>query len=447
MQTINIDNIKNSVATPVAGKKILVVNLANPLSHGGAAIAISLMKSLKTVIPDAEVSLMATRDFDVSIYTQSYGFRQDTFVKHTWFRSRDSTAATLFASMGPAVRSYFSCLSYNLSMRFSSKAQSIYQEYDVILDLSSDSLNEYYGIVYPLFSLFQLDLLLLSKRKVVVCPASIGPFKNKLMKRLVKRILSKTDLVIAREETTLNFLNEVGIPKNKIYFAADLAFLFESAPKDRAREILISLNIEQGSRPLIGVAPSSEIFRYCFPDITDANGKYDEYVRLMAEATDFLVEKFNADIVLIPHFVFPDEFIKNDKIASQDIYNQVKNKEHVKLLIDEYRADEVKSVITLCDMVISCRMHAAIAATSSAVPTVALSFGHKFHSVLGKMLGQDRCIVKTDNNYPTVLANLKQTVTYTWDNRTSIREDLSQRRIIVKDKALSSFYKIRDLID
>lgn len=96
----------------------------------------------------------------------------------------------------------------------------------MVLDLSSDSLNEYYGVVYPLFSLFQLELILLCKKKVVVCPASIGPFKNGLMKRLVRRVLSRTDLVIAREETTSNFLREVGVPESKIHLAADLAFLF-----------------------------------------------------------------------------------------------------------------------------------------------------------------------------------------------------------------------------
>ena len=195
-----------------------------------------------------------------------------------------------------------------------------------MLDLSSDALNEYYGIALPLFSLFQLDLLLLCKKKVVVCPASIGPFKNLFMKRLVGRVLSKTDLVIAREETTLNFLKEVGVPESKIYFAADLAFLFEAVSKEQADEIITSLGLHRGNRPLIGVAPSSEIFRYCFPAISEVKGKYDEYVRLMAEAADFMVEKFDADLVFIPHFVSPNEFIKNDKIASQDVYNQVKNK-------------------------------------------------------------------------------------------------------------------------
>lgn len=247
------------VSNSVQRTKILVVNLSNPLSHGGAAIAISLMKNLNTVIPEAEVSLMATRQVDVSVYTSKYGFKPESFVKHTWFRSRKSTFSTLFASLGPATRSYLSCISYNFLSKIGIKSRSIYQKYDIVLDLNSDSLNEYYGIVYPMFSLFQLDLLLLCKKKVVVCPASIGPFKNKFMKRLVKRVLSKTDLVIAREETTLNFLKEIGVPEGKIYFAADLAFLFEAASKERADEIITSLGLHRGIRPLIGVAPSSEI--------------------------------------------------------------------------------------------------------------------------------------------------------------------------------------------
>jgi polysaccharide pyruvyl transferase WcaK-like protein len=425
--------------------KILVINLSNPLSHGGAAIAVSLMKNL-AVISEAEVSLMATRDFDVSVYTQNYGFNSELFIKHTWFRCRKSTIATLFASMGPAARAYFSCVWFNLLSKISSKGTDIYHDYDIVLDLSSDSLNEYYGLVYPLFSLFQLDLMLLSKKKIVVCPASIGPFKNHVMKRLVGRVLSKTDLVIAREETTLDFLREIGVTEHKLHCAADLAFLFEPVSKESAVEIVSSLGIHFGGRPLIGVAPSSEIFRYCFNNIAEPQRKYETYVRLMTRVTDFIVETLGADVILIPHFVFPNEFIKNDTIASQDIYSQLKNKARVHILSTDYRANEVKGVIAICEMVVSCRMHAAIAAASSAVPTVALSFGHKFHSVLGKMMGQDRCIVKTDADYLTVLSNLEQTILYTWENRFLIREELAQKCLVVKEKALSSFVKVKALL-
>lgn len=427
-------------------KKILVVNVCNPLSHGGAAIAVSLLKNLNSVIPEADVYLMPTRELDVSVYISKYGFDPESFVKHNWFKDKKSTLVSLFASLGTATWAFLSCSSFSLLSRLGIKTKNMYDEYDLVLDMSSDMLNEYYGTVYPIFSLFQLELILRCKKPVVVCPASIGPFKNRLLKRWVSSVLSKTDLVIAREETTLDFLKEVGVPEKKIYFAADLAFLFEPVAQSRSEEIVSSLGIIRSDRPLIGVATSSEIYRYCFPEISEAQGKYDEYVKLMAEATDFIIERFDVDVIFIPHFVFPDEFVKNDKIASKDIYSKVRNKERVKLLLDDYRADEVKGVIGLCDMLVSCRMHAAIAGTSSGVPTVALSFGHKFHSVLGKMLGQSKYIVKTDDAYSTVLENLKQTVADAWVNRASIHEDLDRKRVIVKEKALSSFYKIKELL-
>lgn len=433
------DKIKN--------KKILLVNFPNPLSHGGAAIAISLIKYLRMTLPEAYIDIMTTREFDVSIYTGKYGFNHKNFIKHNWFRSRKSLLFSLLASCGPALWVLLVSLSYNLLSKLRMKARNIYENYNIVLDLSSDSLNEYYGLVYPLFSLFELELLLLSKKKVVVCPASIGPFKNKFMKRLVRYILSRTALVIAREETTLSFLRDIGIPENKLLFAADLAFLFTAAPKNCGDAIVSSLGLNPQIHRLVGVAPSSEIFRYCFPDISDSKNKYQKYIQLMAEATDFIIEKFNADVILIPHFIFPNEFIKNDKIASQDIYNHITNKARVKLLLDDYRADEVKSVIGLCDIVISCRMHAAIASTSSTVPTVALSFGHKFHSVLGKMLGQEKCIVNTNTDFTTILTNLKQVIINVWTNKTSIKEELKRQIPIVQNKASTSFDKINELLE
>jgi colanic acid/amylovoran biosynthesis protein len=428
-------------------KKILVVNFSNPLSHGGAAIAISMMKNLTSVIPNAEISIMATRDFDASVYINTYGFDSAYFVKHTWFRSRKSAFFTLLRTAAPASWAYLSCLSYNLLSRIGFKCRNMYEDYDIVLDLSSDSLNEYYGFVYPLFSLFQLELLLLCKKKVIVFPASIGPFKNLFMKRLVGRVLSRTDLVIAREQTTLDFLKEVGIPPEKVHFAADLAFLFEPASKIKSKTIADNLGLAHEGRHLISIAPSSEIHRFCFSDISDQKQKYLDYVKLMAELTDYIIEQFDSDVVFIPHFVFPDEFIKNDKIACQDIYDRISNKGCVKILMDNYSADEVKGIIGLSDMMVSCRMHAAIASTSSSIPTVALSFGHKFHSVLGKMLGQNKCIVKCDSSYCDVLSNLKQTVTYTWANRMLIQIDLNKKSDIIKEKALSSFYKLKEFMN
>jgi len=438
---------KKYVAKSRRGKRILVVNVSNPLSHGGAAIAISLLKNLRVVFPDAEVSLMTTRESDVFVYTEKYDFSRQSFVKHTWFRNKGSNSSSLFASFGPATGSLLSCVSYNFLSRLGMKSNNIYQDYDIVLDLSSDSLNEFYGAVYPLFSLFQLELALLCKKKVVVCPASIGPFKNKVMRSLVAHTLSKTDLVIARGAATVAFLRQVGVPKSKTHFAADLAFLFEPVSKDYAGKILASLSIPQDDRPLIGIAPSSEIYRYCFPNGTEPQAKYSDYVKLMADVTDFVIKKFDSEVLFIPHFVYPEEFVKNDKIACRDICGQVKNKSHVKILLGDYRADEVKGVIGLCDMVVSCRMHAAIAAMSSGVPTVAVSFGQKFHSILGKTLGQGKCIVDTGTDYSKLLADLKETVAYVWSDRASIRRDLNEKTLIAKQSALSSFDKIKEILD
>lgn len=422
-----------------------MVNFANPLSHGGAAIAISLLKYLKETIPDANLTIMTTREFDVSVYRKTYGVKE-RFVKHTWFRSKNSTFAALFSSIVPAMSAFISCFSYNLLSKLGLNVSNIYDEYDLILDLSSDSLNEYYGVVYPLFSLFQLELALLCNKKVIVCPASIGPFKNRFLRALTRKVVSKTDLVIAREKTTRDILRDLGIPEDKIHFAADLAFLFEPVSKEESVKIATELGLNLQNVPLIGIAPSSEIYRYCFPEISKGQNKYDEYVKLMAEATDFIIEQYDVDVVFIPHSIFPKEFVKNDKIASQDIYNRMKNKEKVKILLKNYRADEVKGVIGLCDILVSCRMHAAIASTSSGVPVVALTFGHKFHSVLGKMMGQSQYLVKSGSDYSTVLADLKQKVSHLWENRFSVRKQLESKRISVKEQAASSFGLMKEIL-
>ena len=432
-----------------AKRRLLIINLCNPLSMGGAAIAVVLVKLLKSNIPNITVTLMPSRWRDRDVYVNRYKMKSVEFVPHIWYRERFSTAATLMYSVFPALFAFLICSVSNVLRKFNIFCKNPYDKYDIIIDLNSDSLNEHYGIAFPLFTLFNLALASLSGKPVIVCPCTIGTFKKPFMNFIVNFVLNKMSLIMVREEIGRKNLKSLSVSKPKIALAADLAFLFE--PK-QIKETLAGIRPREIKKPIVGIAPSQEISRYAFvQDREDLNEKYRKYIRLMAEITDFVIERINASVILIPHSLSEKDTARyqrlDDRIACRQIYQIVRNKKKTRLIDGNYRADEIKGLIGICDLFVGCRMHSVIASTSLCIPTIVLAYGEKFEGIIGRLMGQQSRVVNVNAHYETLLDQLKSKIMSTWEQRNPIRRELQERLKLVRDSAHSTILLIHESME
>ena len=112
------------------------------------------------------------------------------------------------------------------------------------------------------------------------------------------------------------------------------------------------------------------------------------YKRLCIETIKFFIER-RIKIVLIPHdYSNTRQFDGDDLTASQDLFDILKKenvKENVFLLNEYYAAYELKWIISQLDFFIGARMHACIAAASSATPFLAFSYSRKFIGLFSSM--------------------------------------------------------------
>jgi len=370
------------------------------------------------------------------------------FVPHVWYKEKFSTAATLMYSVFPALIAFLSCAVSNVLRKFNIFFKNPYSKYDIIIDLNSDALNEHYGIVFPLFTLFNRALASLSGKPVIVCPCTIGTFKKPFMKFIVKFVLNKMNVIMVREEIGRKNLKLLGVSKPEIALAADLAFLFE--PK-QIEETLAGIKLRDIKKPVVGIAPSQEISRYAFAkDREGLDEKYRKYIRLMAEITDFVIERINASVILFPHSLSEKDTARyqrlDDRIACRQIYRSVRNKNKTRLIDGDYGADEIKGVIGMCDLFVGCRMHSAIASTSLCIPTIVLAYGEKFEGIIGRSMGQQSRVVNISADYETLLDQLKSKIMSTWEQRNLIISDLQERLKPVQDSAHSTILLIHELI-
>lgn len=116
--------------------------------------------------------------------------------------------------------------------------------------------------------------------------------------------------------------------------------------------------------------------------LLDVNGACDEVtaVKVAAQALSRLISEFNTSIVLIPHDFRGN---KNDKTMLLQCLANIPEglAAHVLLPDSEFLADELKAVAGMCSLVLTGRMHLAIATLGMGMPVAAVAYQDKFEGL------------------------------------------------------------------
>ena len=206
-----------------------------------------------------------------------------------------------------------------------------------------------------------------AKKRGVPCAlwgASVGPFTdNPKAEEFFAKHLAGLSLISARESATVDYLRSLGIC-NKVVSCADPAYVV--APEIKAGEI------RQGSKFTIGINLSPLSVRH-------SGYAENEIIQAQAKTIEGLIKAFDARIVLIPH-VFSDFNESDDDFR---YLFKVKNaiaaelKDSVDLVEVDLGFVGIKKVLINCNLVIAARMHCAINALASHVPTILISYSRK----------------------------------------------------------------------
>ena len=70
--------------------------------------------------------------------------------------------------------------------------------------------------------------------------------------------------------------------------------------------------------------------------------KKKDYVEIMVQMIEQILQKLHRPILLISHTYLP---IENDRLVAYQIYNMVKNKDHLYIVQQEYSAEELKGFL------------------------------------------------------------------------------------------------------
>ena len=414
-------------------KNVLIINQADMLNKGDAAILTGTMKVVNQAFPDAKVVIVSlTPQVDEPRCSVKVVSNYRFLKTGSDLRSALRTVRLLGFVILYRLTGSYKIFRLPLFDRLANETFLEYAHADLVVHRGGDNLTEDYGIPYLYFESILIGILM--RKPTIILGETIGPFATQAGERLAKTILKNVDVIVTREELSVKNLNELKIFKPKTFTLPDIAFVLQPSGKEKLQSLLRSESLEDLKTPVIAISASALIARYAFTEVPE-DQKVSHFITAMADMIEYCQEKFGASFVFIPHVIGEGN---DDRIISRQIVDRLEDRAGTYVIQGEYSHEDFRAFLAeYADLFIGARMHANIAAVSVGVPTLALAYSQKTHGIIGKMLGLSDFIVdvRQIRDGDELLAEMISKVNMLWECRSIVKKDLSKRVTKVREKA------------
>ena len=249
----------------------------------------------------------------------------------------------------------------------------LYEDIDVAIVKGGGFLHANSGLaeIYKIyFFLYHIILALSMNIPVLVMPNSYGPFESRIARRLIRKTLSKCDIVTSRESISHDILlNECNV-ESKV--TMDLGAYLQKAEKFNPYKYLESKNIKfiLNKNVVITVRP------YRFPSHSNPQLLYEKYIMSIVELIEWLND--NGYQVVLAEHVYSHNYHESDMKAIEDIQTKLDKNNNIEYkIISDHSLDcrQMKSIYSCFDYMVGTRFHSVIFALFSNVPSIAITYG------------------------------------------------------------------------
>ena len=272
------------------------------------------------------------------------------------------------------------------------------------------------GILYDADARTYLREVQLAREKrvpVFVYAIGAGPLTHAAAQAAVRETLADVEVVTVREKSAHRVLEEVGLHR-EVVVTADPALLLKPEPLPRG--ILRQEGLE-GRRRLIGMSVRE-------PGVAAPDLDEKVYHALLANAADFMVDRWNANVVFVPM-----ERSVLDTQHSHAVIAKMLRAQSATVLKGEYTAGQMLSWMGKFDFALGMRLHFLIFAAIQGTPFVALPYAGKVSGFL-EALGIPAP--------PLNLVNPGRLIAYlddSWDRRRSMRTRIQETLPALQERA------------
>ncbi|MDD5086387.1 MAG: polysaccharide pyruvyl transferase family protein [Candidatus Nanoarchaeia archaeon] len=306
--------------------------------------------------------------------------------------------------------------------------------------------------LYTPFHLFKIFLAKIMKKKVAVYAVGVGQVKSRFTKFIVRKVLSKADLITLRDEESKKILEKLGI-KNKMYSFVDPAFDLKPAEKNKATKIIKSYGINE-KKPMVAFVPRRVFhrkqgsiipvkYRIKLGLIDDKNkAKFEKLKKTLAMAADYMVETIDANIVFIPMQMLEEQQQQDEKISKEIISMMDHNEKAFVINSYNHKVQELKAVYGLMNLIVGIRFHAIVLGAGMGIPVLSLHYSEKGERLTKKLNLQDYSVPVDDVQYKI----LKEKIDKIVSDKEKVAKSINKKSEELKKKAKSNVNLIYDMI-
>lgn len=284
----------------------------------------------------------------------------------------------------------------------------------------------------------------------VMISGSPGPFELNSNLELAKVAYAGFTLVVNREPLSTRLLYELGFDLTRTKDFPCPSFLFEAQPTKQMKneyDVIYSCNDTKVGMILCGWNFEKGPF--------DLWPRDDSEYETFAAICKYIIDYYNATIVLMSHsngFTRTEnefELIKGrDFPIVEKLYGilcEEGYQDKVILITEPLLPDETKNIISQFDILISGRMHGAVAGLSQNIPTIIIDYGH--HPKAHKLRGFSEVVSIGDIiANPNDLEDLIKKIDYCFENKNSISKKLAKRMAEIKKLSKIQFEILKNYL-
>lgn len=261
---------------------------------------------------------------------------------------------------------------------------------------------------------------------VMIYAISAGPLEKPESKQLVQETLDDVQAITVRDTEAKKMLHDIGV-KADITVTADPALLLEPEPfTDEMRQ-------SEGIPPDVRLVGFS--VREPGPAAPDLD--VDHYHAVLANAADFMIDRFDASILFVP--MEPGD--KRDPQHSHAVISKMTHVRRATVLKGDYDSAQILGLVSQMDLIVGMRLHLLIFAAISHVPFVPLPYAAKVSGLLADL--ELPMPPLPDLNTGTLCAFIDRS----WDTRRTIEKRLEERVPPLQERARETNRILVDLLE
>lgn len=293
-----------------------------------------------------------------------------------------------------------------------------FKQCDLFISITQgDSFADIYGLKHFIMCWIDQYVATLQKVPLIMGPQTYGPFENRISRYLAINLLNKASCIFTRDELSTKYLQRIKI-KKEILTYTDLAFGISVE------------NFKLQTKKNVGINISGLLWPEKIEKTPTNFTLVGDYRKLMRHTIEYLIKNGHT-IHLISH------------VTSDYPVCQMLAKDYPEVIcVDPFsNPKEAKSYIAAMELFIGARMHAAIAAFSTGVPLIPISYSRKFQ---GLFQGLDYNICIDIRNDATELCISK--ITSYIDNISDLKKQVLEGNDVLNKKYLEMKQHMYDKI-